>query len=95
MNVDSRATFTRETKSFTSNKPTENYQFESVPFHDKRNVLLPETFLTKTQTSRKSQNTRRDRDDNAEYMLRNIGSKLPKQPVSKIFPIGINTTLNT
>ena len=95
LNVDSRATFTRETKSYTKNKSTEKYQFESVPFHDKRDILLPETFLSKKETSRKSQNTKNDRDSNAEYMLRNIGSKPPMKPISKIFPIGVNTTLNS
>lgn len=95
LNVDSRANLTRETKSYTKNKSTDHYQFESVPFHDKRNVLLPESFLLKTETSRKSQNTKGDKDDNGEYVLRNIGSKPPTKPVSKIFPIGINTTLNS
>ena len=69
----------------------DDYQFKSIPFQDNRDTL--KQFSSKTESSRKTEIQNYDTDANSTYVLSVLGSKPARKPLSKIFPIGINTTI--
>ena len=93
-NINTKADYNFKKKTNINNKSTEHYQFESVPFRDNRETL-PKPFSSQKDSSRKTNILNYDGDNTSKYILSDIGTKAPRQPVSKTFPIGVNTTINT
>ena len=90
-------TITRQPKSFQETQTQDNYAFQTAPLLQedltaKRNSARTQTSLANTrESSRKS--TTKIVDSNSKYVLSNIGTKAPRQPMTNTHTIGVNTTI--
>ena len=90
-------TITRQPKSFQETQTQDNYAFQTAPLLQedltaKRNSARTQTSLANTrESSRKS--TTKIVDSNSKYVLSNIGTKAPRQPMTNTHTICVNTTI--
>ena len=94
INPSTNSTYVLKKKTTLQNSATDDYTFNSIPFRDNRSSNSLYSFSSQRDSSRKTEIKNYDNDSNSNYVLFDIGNKPARQPVSKQFPIGINTTIN-